>query len=553
VSRAAGGFTAPGTTGRPSALRGIYRDDLAARAVYAEGAGIARRLPDAVAVPIDVEDLSALVAWAAAESVSIVPRGSGSGMAAAATGPGVIVDCSRLDHVGAVDVERRLVRCGPGAVRAAVDAAARVHGLRFPVDPSSGAFCTVAGMVAANAAGARSLRFGPARAWVGSLGCVMADGSAVRLRRGTRPPAGSALGNLTRDLLPRWRGHAALGHAVRKESSGYAVAAAAESGDAIDLLAGSEGTLALFTEVELRLTPVAGATASAFALFRSLEDATSAASEARALGASACELLDRTFLDIASGASPVAIDASSEAALLIEAEAETAAEAAAIIRGIADACRRSGATHLDLALSPQAERALWSIRHAASPTLARLDPALKSMQFIEDACVPPESLPAYVRGVRSALASRSIRGVIFGHAGDANVHVNPLIDVRRRGWRADVASMLDEVTALVASLGGTLAGEHGDGRLRTPLMPRVWSSEALECFAEVKRMLDPRGILNPGVKVASGESTTDDALGAIKYDADLPALPPAARAALDYVERERAYASFRLALLNDGG
>ena len=538
---------------RPAGFRGIFRVDALARAVYAEGAGIARHLPDAVAVPADAEDVAALVSWAAAHAVPLVPRGSGSGMAAGATGPGVIVDCSRLMGIAEVEAERRTVRCGPGALRGAVDAAARAHGLRFPVDPSSGPFCTVGGMVAANAAGARTVKFGATRSWVHALDCVLADGSLAHLRRGGAAPAGTALARLTRDVLPRWRGHAGLRRAVRKESSGYAVAAASESGEPIDLMAGSDGTLAVFTGIELRLAPIAGATASALASFRSLDDATVAAAEARTLGASACELLDRTFLDIAGNAAPVRIGHEIETVLLIEAEGDTASEATAVITAIADACRKAGAADVALALSSEAEHSLWSIRHAASPTLARLDPALKSMQFIEDACVPPETLPAYVRGVRAALASRQIRGVIFGHAGDANVHVNPLIDVRRAGWRHDVASLLDEVTSLVASLGGTLSGEHGDGRLRTPLMSRVWSADALRCFAEIKQLLDPSGILNRGVKIPGAAPTTEDALGTIKYDPAIDPLPDGARAALEFVERERAYSALRLSLIEGCG
>jgi FAD/FMN-containing dehydrogenase len=531
----------------PTAFRGLVRDDLLARAVYSEGAGIGRVLPDAVAVPHDAADMGALVEWAGANGISVIPRGSGSGMAGAAVGRGVIVDCSRLNEIGAVDVERRTIRCGPGAVCGQVDAAARAHGLRFPVDPSSGPFCTIGGMVAANAAGARSLRFGATREWIDAIDCVLADGTAISARRGAAPPVGSALAHLTTDLLPRWRGHDGLRHDVRKESSGYAVAAAAESGDTVDLLAGSEGTLAIFTALELRLTPAAQATASALATFRSLDDAAAAAARIHALGATACELLDRTFLEIAEASSPLPIAADTDAVLLIEAEGDSHAEAASVIAAIGDACRAASASEVELALDPRTERIIWALRHAASPALARLDPQLKSMQFIEDACVSVESLATYVHAVRGALAARRIRAAIFGHAGDANVHVNPLIDVRRPAWRADVASVLDEVTAIVASLGGTLTGEHGDGRLRTPLLDRVWSAAALDCFAEVKRALDPRGILNPGVKISIADGS---ALGEIKYDPDLPPLPPQARGALDHVERDRAYATFRLSLLN---
>jgi hypothetical protein len=138
--------------------------------------------------------------------------------------------------------------------------------------------------------------------------------------------------------------------------------------------------------------------------------------------------------------------------------------------------------------------------------------------------------------------------VIFGHAGDSHAHVNALVDVRRPDWRACVERILDGVTSLAANLGGTLAGEHGDGRLRTPLMGRVWSSEVLDRFRDVKDAFDPLGILNPGVKVAL---PAERALGAIKYDPALAALPSRARSALERVERDRAYARLRLELLDE--
>jgi FAD/FMN-containing dehydrogenase len=168
------------------------------------------------------------------------------------------------------------------------------------------------------------------------------------------------------------------------------------------------------------------------------------------------------------------------------------------------------------------------------------------MQFIEDAAVPPAALAAYVRGVRDILERNDTAGVIFGHAGDAHVHVNPLLDVSHGDWRARVERILREGTDLVARLGGTTTGEHGDGRLRTPLLDRVWSREEIELFALVKRAFDPKGLLNPGVKVPlAGQK----ALELVKYDPSLEGLPPRARNALDTLERDRAYARFRLDLL----
>jgi FAD/FMN-containing dehydrogenase len=169
------------------------------------------------------------------------------------------------------------------------------------------------------------------------------------------------------------------------------------------------------------------------------------------------------------------------------------------------------------------------------------------MQFIEDGAVPPIALPEYVRSIRRILEHHGMRVAIFGHAGDAHIHVNPLVDVTRPDWREHVDAVLREVVALTAALGGTLAGEHGDGRLRTPLLEQVWSSEAVVLFEVVKRAFDPRGILNPGVKVPLPGQRP---LGDIKYDPALPPLSDAARAALAHVADKRAYASPRLALLD---
>jgi FAD/FMN-containing dehydrogenase len=171
---------------------------------------------------------------------------------------------------------------------------------------------------------------------------------------------------------------------------------------------------------------------------------------------------------------------------------------------------------------------------------------MRSMQFIEDGAVPPARFAEYVRGIREILANHGIPGVIFGHAGDAHAHVNPLIDTNRLGWRGEVTTILSEAVRLTARLGGTLTAVHGDGRLRTPLLSLVWSTEAMQLFSLVKSTFDPDSIFNPGVKVPV---RSQRAIVDIKYDPALPPLPPAAAAALDVVARDRAYSAFRLDLL----
>jgi FAD/FMN-containing dehydrogenase len=534
----------------PRSFRGLYRDDLPARAIYAEGAGIARALPAGVAVPVDADDVSRLVQWASARGTALIARGSGSGMAGGAVGRGVIVDLSRLNAIGDVDVSHRRMWVGAGAVRGVVDGAARLHGLRFPVDPSSGAFCTVGGMAATNAAGARTLRYGATRDWVTAVECVFSDGTRAIIRRGEQPtPIPGALERFLSSVAPRALSLSPVllkRHGVRKESSGYALAEFGRSGDVLDVILGSEGTLCLITALELALDAVPAATASVLAAFPSLERAVDGARASREGGASASELLDRTFLEVAAIGGTRAVPPETETALLVEVEESTVTGASARSRSIADACAAAGASVVRVALDEETERELWALRHAASPILSRLDPHLKSMQFIEDGAVPPDHLPAYVEGIRSALASREIRGVIFGHAGDAHVHVNPLIDVRVPDWRDQVEGLLDEVTSLVATLGGTLAGEHGDGRLRAPLAPRTWSADAMDLFAGVKRAFDPDCVFNPGVKVPLDDQR---AIEEVKYDPSIAPLPPHAREALDAIERERGYARFRLSLV----
>ena len=526
--------------------------DLISRAAYSEGAGIARAVPEAVAVPHTPDEVVALVRWAAGTHAALIPRGSGSGMAGGAVGDEIIVDLSRQRAIHAVNASARSVAVGPGAIRDAVDAAAQRDGLRFPVDPSSSAFCTIGGMAATNAAGAHTLRYGPMRRWVRALDCVFADGRRAAVRRGAPPPrdvpaVNRFLSDVEPSIVARSRDVASAHAGVLKDSSGYGLRDFAQSGELIDLLVGSEGTLALFVGIELALAPVPGATSSVLATFTTLEHAVAGAIRARDVAASACELLDRTFLDVVAQGGTIRFDDTVEAVLLAEAEGDNASAANERARALQRVFEESGASSVRLALDSVTEHDLWSLRHAASPILNRLDPALKSMQFIEDGAVPPERLAEYVRGVRRALGDAGIRGVIFGHAGDAHVHVNPLVDVRRPDWRARVERLLDTVVTLTASLGGTLSGEHGDGRLRTPLLSRVWPGSVLELFAQVKNAFDPDNILNPGVKVPV---VGQRALGEIKYDPSLTPLPEPARAALDAVERERAYTTSRLDMVS---
>jgi FAD/FMN-containing dehydrogenase len=536
-------------------FRGYFREDELARAVYSEAAGIGRAIPAAVAVPVDAEDVVVLVKWASETGTSLIPRGSGSSMSGGAIGTGVVVDLSRINHLGRIDERDRTVWAEPGVLWSTLDVAARRKGLRFPVDPSSGDFCTLGGMVATNASGAHTLRYGATRAWVNAIDCVFSDGDRGVITRGEPAPKRVAavnrfMSDVHGEIVASDKRRPILHLGVRKESSGYAIHDYSTKADLVDILVGSEGTLAIMVGLQFTLASLPEATSSVLGSFASVEDAAVAATKALESGASACELLDRTFL--AYAATGKSADdkfrqrmEGTAAILLAEVEADSAEAAAAAAQQLAKAFRESGARDIDVALTAEAEHELWELRHAASPILSALEHST-SMQFIEDGAVPLPKLPDYVQGVRKALAEREVSGVIFGHAGDAHVHVNPLIDVRQPDWRDKVSGLLEDVVKLTARLGGTLTGEHGDGRIRTPLLDRVWHKDAIRAFALVKKAFDPSNIFNPGVKVPLPQQK---AITDIKYDPSLPPLPEKARVALDDLVKARAYDRFRLSLI----
>jgi len=209
--------------------------------------------------------------------------------------------------------------------------------------------------------------------------------------------------------------------------------------------------------------------------------------------------------------------------------------------------RAAGAAggRVDVASTAAQEESLWALRHAASPILARLPETRRSMQLVEDGCVPLERLGAYVRLLRDAAARRGIPIVLFGHAGDGHVHANLLPDVTVPGWERALASLYEEVSAGVLALGGTPAGEHGDGRLRAPLVERLYGAEVATLFRELKAAFDPLTILNPGVILPA---RGDDPLRHLKVGADAAPIPDDIAAALRTIERTGGYATPRLSL-----
>jgi len=533
----------------PSGFRGELRTDDVARALYAEGAGIFRIVPAAVAVPCDAGDLALLVRWAADQRQPLVPRGAGSGMPGGNVGPGVVVDLSQaFREPPVIDAGAGTARCGASVTCRALNAAAAGYGLQLPPDPSSAAFCTLGGMVATNAAGAHSVKYGAMRRWVRALEFVTADGETGGTESGGHGGTGArghgktaAEERFERDVAPALREHAAeLAAAVphtTKNSAGFALDAYAASGRIADLLTGSEGTLAFVTAVEVALAPLPDDRSTVLVTLRSLDDVGPAVLALKPLGPSAVELLDRTYLDFVRGAVQRRIPAGTEAVLLVEFEG-AATGALEAVRGLAETTELAD----DLASVSR----LWELRHLASPILASLPNNLRSLQLVEDGCVPVPVLGRYIRALREAAEAHGFDVVIFGHAGDGHLHANLLADVTAPDFADRLASCLDAVTGAQLSLGGTPSGEHGDGRLRAPFLASTFGERYAEWCARTKQAWDPAGILNPGVKLAAPGARLDAA--ALKVGARAPALPAEVAARLREVERTAGWGLFKLSL-----
>lgn len=469
---------------------GEVRDDAASRELYACDASIYRRRPVATLRARDADDLDAAVAACRDTGVPLTMRGAGTSLAGQAIGRGLVVDCSALAGVE-IDPDSRIARVGPGVVLDDLNRAAAAHGLAFGADVATASRATLGGMIANNSAGARSVVHGLTADHVLALDVTLADGTRATLRRGDPAP-------------PALEGARHLGGAARppdlvRRVSGYALEAlrGAEP-DWPRLMCGSEGTLAVTRRAELRLVARPAFRGLALVSFPSVDAALESVVGLLEAGPSAIELMDRALLDPANRPPAVravmGFAAEAEALLIVEhsGERDDVRQRLAAIAGAR------------LVTGPAEQAAVWAVRRSGIARALRGDGVRGSgdprpLPFIEDPAVPPDRLAGFAREVRAVLAREGIPAVWYGHASVGCLHIRPLIDLRSAGAVATIRRVAEDVADLVAANGGSLSGEHGDGRLRSELLPRMYPPATIAAFAELKSRLDPGRVLNPGV------------------------------------------------------
>ncbi|HSF68768.1 MAG TPA: FAD-linked oxidase C-terminal domain-containing protein, partial [Nitrospira sp.] len=493
------------------------KDDSPTKTAYAVDASIYRMEPQAVALVESEDDIARLVRYAVDRGIPLTARAAGTNLTGSAIGSGIILDVSRLHRILEVNKEERRARVQPGIVLADLNQQLAPDDLMFGPDPSSGDMCKLGGMLANNSAGPHTLRYGAVKdnvesvrvclssgTWLDARACAMDDPIAVE--RLSSHPAIRETWSLVQahaELLERKRPR------VSKNSCGYNLFGLAEglSRGLIDLpklFIGSEGTLGVFSEATIRLVEKPRATMTALIHFKRLEDVGEAVPQLLGLGPSALEVMDANTLDLI-GRSRHGIPADSAATLLAELDTvDPTVDLREHAERIAGLCRRySLASDVVAAYDPEHRERLWKARKALYPTLYRFDVRKKPINFVDDVVVPAERISELIRYLEEFFGGQRIPVAIFGHIGNGNAHIVPLLDVNdEQDYRKMVQGYHEIHRTVLDRFGGSICGEHGDGRVRAEYVPAMFGPELYDLFVKVKRAFDPSGVLNPGVKIS---------------------------------------------------
>ena len=430
-------------------------------AVYGYDGTFVEAIPEVVVLPETTQQVSRVVKLATENRTPIVPRGMGSGLAAASVPlppGGIVLSLTRMNHILEIDTENATVKAEAGVITAELQAAVEKLGLFYPPDPSSIRHSTIGGNVACNAGGPRCLKYGVTGDYVLGMNVVLADGRF--LKTGGKPI---------------------------KDVTGY---------DLNSLFTGSEGTLGIVTEVLLRLITKPRFAKTALAEFITLDGASRTVTAILAAGVvpASLELMDKTAIKCIEEAMHLGLNTEVEAALIIETDGTDEQTVTREIDACVSICQESGANSVKMAQNEAERNSLWKARRSMAPSLARLAPN----KLGEDITVPRSAIPEVVRRLRQISNRYGLPVAIFGHAGDGNLHPNILFDKRQPEQWAKVEQMVGDIFDASLSLGGTLSGEHGVGLLKRPYLERALGPISIDVQRAIKHALDPLNILNPG-------------------------------------------------------
>jgi FAD/FMN-containing dehydrogenase/Fe-S oxidoreductase len=524
-------MTSPGLTDfqrLAAELEGAVHFDAAMRTLYATDASVYRELPQAVVLPKTEEDIGKLVRFAREHGTSLIPRTAGTSLAGQVVGAGIVVDVSQhFTRILEIDVHQRRVRVQPGVVRNELNLALAPHSMFFAPETSTQNRCMIGGMVGNNACGANSLIYGSTRDHLISARAVLSDGSTAEFgplsseefeAKCSGDTLEASIYREAKRLLADAGNRAEIARqfpkrSIHRRNTGYALDLLAECApftpggppfNFCRLLAGSEGTLAFLTEISLACEPLPP-TVSALVCVHcaTIDEALRANIVALRHAPRACELMDHNILECTKAnleqrqnrffvkGDPGAILAVELAGATREAVAAAAARLEAELRAAALGY------HYPVVWGSDQNR-VWTLRKAALGLLSNLPGDAKPVAVIEDTAIDPEDLPAFVQQFDTILAGHGLSAVHYAHAGSGELHLRPILNLKDQEHRRLFRIVGTEVAQLVKRYGGSLSGEHGDGRLRGEFLPMMVGEKNYALFRAVKRAWDPSGILNPG-------------------------------------------------------
>lgn len=416
--------------------------------------------PDVVVLPRSTDQVSSVMQIAYRAGIPVVPQGMASGLAGGCVplAGGITLSLARMDQILEIDAVNMVATAQAGVITAFLQEQVEAVGLFYPPDPASIKHSSLGGNVACNAGGPRCLKYGVTADYVMGLTVVLADGRVLRV-------GGKAIKNVT----------------------GY---------NLVQLFVGSEGTLGVITEALVKLVPRPGHVRTVLGIFPLLREATEAVNSVLSAGVvpATLELMDETAIACIEEAMELGLPLDKEAILILEADGNDEAAVVREIDAIARICRQSGASEVKVARDEAERDELWQARRSLLPSLGRRAPN----QLLEDVTVPRSEIPEMVRRVKEIGQRYELQVVVFGHAGDGNLHPTILFDMRDEGQWQRVQGAAAEIFTAAIELHGTLSGEHGIGTLKRGFMEAALGGVSVETQRRIKRALDPTNILNPG-------------------------------------------------------
>jgi glycolate oxidase len=426
---------------------------------YSYDSSVAEAIPDAVLLPGSTDQVSAILKVANENEIPVTPRGAGTNLSGG-TVPlkgGVVLVLTRMNRLVALSKENRYAIVEAGHTNLDLQNKVKKEGLFFPPDPASWSVSTLGGNVGENAGGPRGVKYGVTRDWILGLKAVLADGRIIN-----------------------------AGGITAKNVTGI---------DLISLFTGSEGCLGIVTEITVKLLPLPPFQQSIQAFFPQLDGASRTV--ARIIGSGivpvALELMDKVVVNMIEDSAHIGLPRDVEGTLLIMVDGEEAT-CRKQVEIIATICKEEGSSSIQVAESVEEEDKLWLGRRSAFGVMSRKRPTC----VLEDCTVPVSNLPAMIKGTVEIGKKYNLTIGVMAHAGDGNTHPMIVTDKRDKEEWERVEKAVSEIFQLAVDLGGTLSGEHGIGISKKPFLPLIMNEDARRLMVEVKSVLDPKGILNPG-------------------------------------------------------